>query len=115
MTAPVIDPRSIELRPGARWTRILMILREGAYTPSEIMRQSVQSGIAWRVERKKISQALARMAGHGLVENAGPWGWTATADGRDAAERFAVTERATMRDRPEANGDLLRASEGPHV
>lgn len=99
MTAPVIDPRTIELRPGARWTRILMILRDGAYTSGEIMRRSVESGIAWRVERKKISQALSRMAGHGLVEHAGPWGWTATADGRNAVERLAAAESATTRGR----------------
>lgn len=92
MPAPVIDPATIELRPGTRWTRILLILRCGAFTSGEILRRTVEGGILWKVERKKISQALARMAGHGLVEHAGPWGWTATAHGRQAAERFLASE-----------------------
>lgn len=88
MSAPMIDPGTIELRPGTRWVRLLLILRGGTYTVGEMLRLSRQNGVAFKIERNRISQAVRRMCDHGLTQYVHGFGWTATADGRAAVERF---------------------------
>ena len=88
MPAPVIDPATVQLRPGARWTRILIAVRGAALPAADILRQTSEGRPVFRVEHRKLRQALYRMAEHGLIEHAGAWGWTATADGRAAVERL---------------------------
>lgn len=98
MTAPIIDAATIELRPGTRWVRLLLILQSGtAHTVGDLLRLSRLQGVAFKVERVRISQALRRMCDHGLTVYVHGAGWTATADGKQAALRY---QAATARPAP---------------
>lgn len=100
MAAPIIDPATIELRPGTRWVRLLTILRNGTFTVGDMLRLSHQQGIAFKVERNKISQAVRRMCDHGLTQYVHGFGWTATAHGRDAVDRYLASAQTAAPDTP---------------
>lgn len=90
---PAIDPFDFVLQPGGRWHRVLTPLATGALTVAELLRATDPGHHPRKVERLRIHRALLAMERTGLIESAGPWGWTATARGR--AELDALTPSLT--------------------
>lgn len=96
LSATPIRPLDFTLQPGGRWERLLTALATQCLTPGELLRATDPRKHSRRVERQRILRALTAMARVGLVGAVNDWGWTATAEGREALSRLhdAPTDQA---------------------
>lgn len=96
LSAPPIRPLDFTLQPGGRWERLLTALATQCLTPGELLRATDPRKHSRKVERQRILRALTAMARVGLVGAVNDWGWTATAEGREALSRLhgAPTDQA---------------------
>jgi len=85
---PPIRPLDFTLQPGGRWERLLTALATQCLTPGELLRATDPRKHSRKVERQRILRALTAMARVGLVGSINEWGWTATAEGREALSRL---------------------------
>ncbi len=86
-----IRPLDFTLQPGGRWERLLTALATQCLTPGELLRATDPRKHSRKVERLRILRALTAMARVGLVGSVNDWGWTATAEGREALARLHDT------------------------
>lgn len=89
-----IRPLDFTLQPGGRWERLLTALATQCLTPGELLRATDPRKHSRKVERQRILRALAAMAKVGLVGAVNDWGWTATAEGREALAALHVARGA---------------------
>ena len=115
-TAPSILSSDHTLQPGGRWERLLTACAAQCLTLGALLRATDPGKHRRQVERGKIFRAVITMAKAGLVESIGDWGWTATAQGRDALAALDLARAAdpaaraqAARERDPSDGASIRA------
>ena len=92
---PPIRTDDHTLQPGGRWERVLTAIAEQSLTVGALLRATNPGKHHHRMERHRILRALVVMSHAGLVTRVEGWGWTATAEGRDALEALDLARAQT--------------------
>jgi hypothetical protein len=94
-TRPAIRSDDHTLQPGGRWERILTAIAHQSLTIGGLLRSTNPGKHHHRAERHRILRALVIMSHAGLVTRIDGWGWTATAEGREALEALDLARAAS--------------------
>lgn len=106
-TPPSILSSDHTLQPGGRWERVLTAIAHQSLTIGALLRATNPGKHHHRAERHRILRALVIMSHVGLVTRVEGWGWTATAEGRDALDGLHLARAADPAARAQAARDRV--------